>query len=126
MSEVQVTIHPDGGPAPAAAPADPKRIIRFIDGRGRDIAFRRLTLSRRLHVLGLLGPAADNEIIQSYAMMACSVVELAGDPLALPTSRLQLDALLDRLEDDTLADLAGRYGEEFNSGNRSGAALKNA
>jgi hypothetical protein len=34
--------------------------------------------------------------------------------------------LLDRLEDDTLADLAGRYGEEFNSGNRSGAALKNA
>ena len=126
MSEVQVTIHPEGSPALAAVSTDPKRLIRFTDGRGREIAFRRLTLSRRLHVLGLLGTAADNEVIQYYAMMACSVVELAGDPVALPASRLQLDALLDRIDDVTLGDLAKRYGEAFNSASRSGAALKNA
>ncbi|HVJ54874.1 MAG TPA: hypothetical protein VM689_20610 [Aliidongia sp.] len=124
MSEVQVTIHSDGAAASATAPPDPKRVIRFTDGRGREVAFRRLTLSRRLHVLGLLGEAGDSDIIQYYAMIACSVVELAGDPIPLPASRLQLDALLDRLEEETLAEIAKRYGEAFNLTNRQGASLK--
>ncbi len=130
MGGVQVTIHPSseagGGTPDAAASADPKGVVRFTDQRGREIAFRRLTLSRRLQVLSLLGTAADPEVVQYYAMMASSVLEIAGDPVPPPTSRLQLDALLDRLEDETLGEIAKRYADAFTVPARQGAALKNA
>jgi hypothetical protein len=125
MSDVQVTINPVAAEAVAAPSGDPKRVIRLTDARGRAVAFRRVTLSRRLHVIGLLGEDAGNSVIQFYALMAAAVTEIAGDPVPPPMSRLQLDALLDRLEDETLHQVGERYAAEFIKPT-SGDDLKNA
>jgi hypothetical protein len=120
MSDVRLEINPSA-PAPAPQPsgslarlmADKDRRVTFADRFGRQITIQKVRTSRRLALGMLIGEDASAELRLS-ALAAVSVIEINGDPTGCsPTSRLMLDALIDRLDDAGIADVFQRYAEEF-------------
>jgi hypothetical protein len=130
MTEPQITNIAIGAeaapPAAVTEPLDPKRTVTFTDGEGRSISFRKLPLSRRLALIGMLGADANNGTVEVYALNAACVVEIDGQKVVSPASRLELNALIDRLEDTTILDVARRYAIEFPTRLPDPATLKNA
>jgi hypothetical protein len=120
MSDVRLEINPSA-PAPTPQPAgslarlmaDKDRRVTFADRFGRQITIQKVRTSRRLALGMLIGEDASAELRLS-ALAAVSVVEINGDPTGCgPTSRLMLDALIDRLDDGGITDVFQRYAEEF-------------
>jgi hypothetical protein len=121
MSDVQVTY----GQPPAAAllpqpdpsalarlRTDADRTVTFGDRFGRQIAIKKVRLSRRLALGDLLGEAASAET-RMNALAAISIMSIDGAVVPPPNSRLELDALLDRLEAEGVFDVFTRYMAEF-------------
>jgi hypothetical protein len=102
--------------APAAAPvaADPpsrfgKVIVQddrhasVVDARGRSIKVKKLSALDRVRLFRDLGATdSENRMLGSYASTAASVVELEGAPVPFPSTSLQLDAIIGRLDEDGL------------------------
>jgi hypothetical protein len=103
---------PDPG-ALARAIADKERTVRFTDSFGRVIEMRKVRVSKRLKVLDLIGPNPSNQLL-NYATSAASIISVNGDPTGCnPTTRNQLDWMLDRLDEQGCAEVFVKYAEEF-------------
>jgi hypothetical protein len=101
----EVTIH--GAEGAASAPAETpsqtvvrsgNEIARKADGNGRMIGVRRLKALQLFKLTELLGEGANVAATLNMAMMACSVVEIGGDAIAFPTSKRELEFLLQQLD----------------------------
>jgi hypothetical protein len=107
------------GPAPApaieaeatpvvAAPASRVTVIderhaSVVDSRGRTIKVKKLSALDRVKLFRALGATdSENRMLGSYASTAASVVELEGVPVPFPSTSLQLDALIGRLDEHGL------------------------
>lgn len=74
---------------------------------GRTLVVRKPSALNRLRLYEIIGPsAAQNRQYLGHAGLACSVVSIDGEPVAFPTSKRELEALVQRLDDDGL-DAAG-------------------
>lgn len=86
---------------------DAKKVLEATDSLGRRIVVQRpnaLTSYRIMKMLG--GENARNEVVIGYAMLACSVVSINGEPIMMPNSERQIEAMIDRLGDEGMAAIA--------------------
>lgn len=117
------------GPATEAASnlpmPDAAGIVRFTSADGRSLAFKKVPLSRKLRMLGLLGEDGTNVFVQSYALIACAITELDGDFISPPTSRAQIDVVMDRVDEAALDEVAAHYGRLFGNKPVDPDAIKN-
>jgi hypothetical protein len=77
--------------------------VTVTDARGRQIILKKpgvLAQYRIIEVAG--GEAAKNEVWMSIVVPLIFVTSIDGDLIVQPTSRLQLDALIQRLDEDGL------------------------
>jgi hypothetical protein len=100
--------------APATKPAAPtsrfgkvtitdERNATVVDNRGRRITVKKLSALDRVRLFRALGAIdSENRMLGSYASTAAAVTELDGLPVPFPSTSLQLDALIGRLDEDGL------------------------
>lgn len=83
-------------PQPAAK--DKNRVEYATDSEGRQIGVRQLSPVALFRLTITLGAdVANNSAALNQAMMACSVVELDGEPLPRPATIMQIEARMDLL-----------------------------
>jgi hypothetical protein len=83
---------------------DANRIYHVTDASGRQIGFRAMDMNRRRRTFKAM--SAENQAKVQYmgmVMIAASVVEIDGEEIPLPTTELQFDFLIDRLDDHGFA-----------------------
>ena len=90
------------------------------DARGRKIALRKLNALDRMRLSELVGGEnAKNEAYMTYATLAYHVASIDGDAVPKPATKAQLEALVQRLDEDGLAAavkaLPGLYPEAAES-----------
>ncbi len=105
------TLVDEAPPAAATAPASrfskvqvhDERTATAVDSRGRAIKVRKLSALDRVRLFRALGATdSENKILQTYAATAAAVTELDGAPVPFPSTSLQLDALIGRLDETGL------------------------
>jgi hypothetical protein len=118
MSDVQVSY----GPAPAAAIETPSaavikdanRIVFVTDERGRKLGVKRAGGAlANFRLCRLLGQDAANRALMTYALLITAVVSINGDPVPFPTTMLQLEALIDRVDSDGMRASERAQFDEF-------------
>lgn len=95
-------------PTPAA-PATPgvtiidARNATVRDDQGRLIKVKRLGAQARYRLFRALGAEnVENRLMIHYATLAGSVIEIDGAPIPFPNTELQVEALIQRLDDEGL------------------------
>lgn len=74
------------------------------DDRGRDLVVRKLTARKRMQIFAAIGPElSQNQSYWGMAMLAATVVSIDGDRVQMPSSRREIEALVERLGDEGLA-----------------------
>lgn len=87
------------------------------DVRGRRIGVERPRALLRFRLLKILGAEnAKNDPLLGNAMLAYLVREINGDKVPQVNSERQLEAMIDRLDDDGLAAVAQCLTEQFGLG----------
>lgn len=89
---------------------------------GRTLVVKRPNALQRLRITDVNGAnSAANEIYLGQVMIAVCVVSIDGDPVPFPTSKAQIEHLVQRLDDDGLGaaalglrDLMGAQAEDRN------------
>lgn len=93
------------------------RAGEVTDARGRRITVRRLSALDRMRLFAAAGSELSrNEQWIGIAAIAASCAAIDGDPVPKPASRMQVEALVERLEDDGLEAIAKVYQETFGVG----------
>ncbi|MBS0240371.1 MAG: hypothetical protein JSR89_18315 [Proteobacteria bacterium] len=96
--------------ADATVPAPAAGTILMTDKRGRYLLIRdEMPARQRIHLKGMMGPLASIPDVMNEVTMVCSVIEIDGEPQRFPQNRRELDAQIDRVENDgILAALRGK------------------
>lgn len=100
---------------PSEAVINSANEIKFVtDVRGRRIGVEKPRALLRFRLLKILGAEnAKNEPLLGNAMLAFLVREINGDKLPQVNSERQLEAMIDRLDDDGLAAVGKCLVEDF-------------
>lgn len=105
----RVTIHKDASAeaqTPSAELVQNALQAETIDGpRGKKFLMRKPSPLAQFRIAEALGALASN---QAYMEMVTPLLWLGaidGDPVALPTSKLELEALIQRLDDDGMTHI---------------------
>jgi hypothetical protein len=72
-----------------------------VDATGRLIKVQRLSALQKMRLARFCG--AENDRFVGYATLASSVIEFDGQPTPAPSTILQIEAMVSRLDDDGLA-----------------------
>jgi hypothetical protein len=101
--------------------------VTVTDRRGRKITVRRLTALDRLRLFEMLGSRlADNMMYISYALSALCVSAIDGDQEHGPATKIQLESLVQRLDQDGIEAATAAHREHFEAGETADAgAVKN-
>ena len=95
-----VTVKSDLTPSQQIA-ADGNSITFVNDSLGRKIGLRKVKMSIRRRVIKTIsGNSAEKERYLGLCMLAASVDSIDDEKVSLPTSEIQFDALIDRLDDE--------------------------
>ncbi|QEL18715.1 hypothetical protein [Limnoglobus roseus] len=105
------------------------QLAHVTDSRGRSIAIRKFSALDRLRMFEAIGPEnSKNEQYLGYAALAFHVASIDGDSIDKPSTKMQLEALVQRLDDDGMNALAEHFEKqaiEATSALTGNAALKN-
>ncbi len=105
----EVKIHTE---APGETPS--QSIVRaanqpatITDAKNRAIVLKKLTPLDRLKLFEVIGPDnSKNEAYVGYAALAFLVASIDGEAVARPANKIQLEALVQRLDDDGMDAIA--------------------
>lgn len=90
------------------------RIYHVIDAKGRDIGVRKMSMNVRRRVLKTIsGEMAGKPQYLGMVMVAACVAEIDGETVHLPTTELQFDALIDKLDDAGFQAIGATIQEHF-------------
>lgn len=113
----EVTVHDDPPAAPAASDSPAQDLIRramqpedIKDERGRVLSVRKPGPLAQYRILEAVGP--ETAANTTYMQMVNPLLYLGaidGDPVHLPTSKREVEALILRLDDDGLGALMAWY-----------------
>jgi hypothetical protein len=103
--------------------------VSVKDAIGRQITVRRLKALDRMRICELVGAEnAANDRYYGYAALAYSVSEIDGEPTATLSTKAQLEALVQRLDDEGLDAVGQAIKDNFSpkdNGSDSKDAVKN-
>jgi hypothetical protein len=121
-----------------------RHVERAADSRGRIIGVRRVRPSEQSKIVGMTADLGGYDLIPNVEdetkpavrmshrmplMMAASVVEMDGNPIAFPRNRVELDAIYDQLDAEgmeAIVQCATRLGEEMIAETARREAAKNS
>lgn len=97
---------------------DANRVYHLTDAKGRIIGIRKMGMNVRRRVLKVVsGEMASRPQYLGMVMVAACVVEIDGDEVRLPTTEVQFDALIDRLDDVGFQAIGAAIQEHFGVSN---------
>ncbi len=112
-----VAVAPPAAIAPSpsqAVIADANRVEYTTDANGHRLGVKRINASLRRRVLkALSAESGEKGRLLVMATVACCCVEIDGSPVPFPASELQVEALIDRLEQEGLDAVATVLGTKF-------------
>ncbi|MCJ2080171.1 hypothetical protein [Methylobacterium sp. J-090] len=123
--------------APPAAPTPSESILRAAPGRktavitvpsGRSFTVRRLGALDRMNAARAIGSElVTNALWANYALVACSITAIDGQVHGMPSSQMQIEAIVHRVGDDfeDLTELMREALSEPEAAPFDGAAVKN-
>src|SRR5277367_752322 len=108
-----VTVHEGESPSEAVIKAA-NATVTVKDERGRDITVRKLKTLDRMRLLELVGADnAMNDRYLGYATLAYCVSSIDGDPIPTINSKVALEAVVQRLDDDGINAVASAVAANF-------------
>jgi hypothetical protein len=104
-----------GGDTPTDTIVKAASQVHFVtDSLGRKIGVQKPSALKRYRVLKMLGGEnSTNQQVVGYAMLTCCVTELNGEPLGMPNSERQIEALIERLGDEGFDAIGKCLAEQF-------------
>lgn len=97
----------DDGAAPSAVVADDGVVT---DAMGRRLRVKKPNPYQRMRLFRIIGSTdATNDPYMGYAALAISVTEIDGEAVTFPSTQLQIEALVQRLDDAGMEAVAGYF-----------------
>jgi len=84
----------------ASQAQEPPKDLTVTDSRGRVIGIKKPPFLAQFRLTEGLGQAASNDAYMNMITPALYVASIDGDPVATPTTKLQVEAILQRLDED--------------------------
>ena len=127
MSEpVKVTLNESPTPSQQiVAKAASETVI--TDGRGRSIRLKKPGALAQFRLIEVLGDTAKNEVYVSMVMPLIFVTEIDGEAIFPPTRKSEVEAMIQRLDEDGISAVQAAVMQNFGNSNPEAdkAALKN-
>lgn len=97
------------------------------DSAGRTITLKKPGVLAQYRLIEALGDTAKNEVYMAMAMPLIYVSEIDGDSVILPSTKIQVEALIQRLDEHGIQAVIQGMQENFGKSdpNADKAALKN-
>ena len=111
-NDVKVKIVESAQPQAAEAPKD----ITVTDARGRVIGIGKPPFHAQFDLVEAIGQSAENKTYMGMVSLLPWVKSIDGDPVLVPTTKLQVRALLQRLDEDGYTAVAEGVAEHFLGG----------
>lgn len=123
MSEPTVTLNPT-----EQLVAETNASFEVQDSRGRSITLRKPGVLAQFRLIEALGESASNTTYVSMVLPLLFVAAIDGDPVAQLTSKRQVEALIQRLDDSGLETVMTGVEKNFSKpdAEKDKEALKNA
>ena len=123
----KVTIHKDAAPSEQLI-KQATQPVTVQDAKGRTIHMQKPGVLAQYRLVEAVGnEAAKNEMYMAMVMPLIYVFQIDDDPVIQPSTKLQVDALIQRLDEDGIDAVMAAIAEHFAKPNPDGdkAALKN-
>ncbi|MDE2354944.1 MAG: hypothetical protein KGL17_07975 [Betaproteobacteria bacterium] len=105
---VKVTVKPSEEVVAKAAAE-----VSVTDDRGRTIKLRRPGVIAQFRLVEILGDTAKNEVYMSMVLPVIFVTAIDDDPVSQPARKSEVEALIQRLDEDGLAAVGAGVLEHF-------------
>jgi hypothetical protein len=125
MADPKVTINPESTPS-AQLMAQAAAEVEVIDARARIIKLKKPGVLAQYRMIELVGDSAKNEVYMAMVMPLIFVTAIDGDPVYQPAKKSELEALIQRLDEDGIAAVMAGVQENFGKSDpeKDAAALK--
>lgn len=122
---MQVTINESAPSAQLIAKAIAETVI--TDARGRSIKLKKPGVLAQYRLIEILGETAKNQVYMGMVLPLIFVAEIDGDPVFQPSRKSEVEALIQRLDEDGIAAVMAGVNEHFGASDPEAdkAALKN-
>jgi len=87
--------------------------VVVVDARGRSIVLKKPGVLAQFRLVEVLGNAAKNEVYMGMVLPLIFIASIDGDELAQPTTKLQVEALIQRLDEDGINAVMTGVQEHF-------------
>lgn len=123
---VKVTLNESPTPSQqVVAKATAETVI--TDGRGRSIRLKKPGVLAQFRLIEVLGDTAKNEVYMAMVMPLLFVTEIDGETIFPPSRKSEVEALIQRLDEDGIGAVQATVMANFGNSNPEAdrAALKN-
>jgi len=98
--------------------------VVVTDANSKAIGIKKPHVLAQYRLVEAIGEAAENRIYLGMCIPLLYVVSIDGDPVPQPTTKLQLEALIGRLDEAGLTAVQSGIAEHFQKKNEVAAAKK--
>jgi LDH2 family malate/lactate/ureidoglycolate dehydrogenase len=99
----------------AVAKAAAEHVI--TDGKGRSIKLKRPGVLAQFRLIEALGDTSKNEVYMNMVLPLIFVVEIDGDAVFQPNTKREVEALIQRLDEEGVAAVVSGVQEHFGASN---------
>lgn len=109
-----VTVHEDTPAEQAVRTAQAEASV--TDARGRTLTLKRPSVLAQFQLVKMVGgAAAENQVYMGMILPLLYLAAIDGEPVRAPATQLQLDALIQRLDEDGITALADGVREHYST-----------
>jgi hypothetical protein len=125
MTTVQITEMQESPSAAVMKSANAEHVV--FDSRGRAITLKKPGVLAQFKIVEILGDTASNQTFMGMVFPTLYVAAIDGDPVSRPTKRAELDALIQRLDEEGIEAIMKGVPEHFGAPDpeKDAAAVKN-
>jgi hypothetical protein len=109
MGEPKVTLKKPSEEAIEKAAAE----VTVTDARGRVFTLRKPGVLAQFRLVEALGDTAKNQTYMGMVLPVIFVAAIDGEPVMTPSSKLQVEALIQRLDEDGLSVIGAAVASNF-------------
>jgi hypothetical protein len=122
----KLTMNSEASPA-AQAIAKAQASAEVIDARGRIITLRKPGVLAQFRLIEALGDTAQNQVYMGLVLPLIFVSDIDGEAVVLPTRKSEVEALIQRLDEDGIEAVQQGVVEHFKASTpeQDKAAVKN-
>jgi hypothetical protein len=100
--------------------------VEVADAQGRRIMLKRPDVLAQFRLVEALGDTARNAVYMNMVMPTIFVSAIDGEPVARPNSKIEIEALIKRLDEDGILAVSQGVAKHFGAQIEGGDEAKNA